>query len=61
MRNGVLILKKFKGSICKASSGNVDIYRVVPDVPTTRAQQHHDCTIELGGYRWSLSDMAHSE
>lgn len=37
----------------------MDVYRVVLDIPATGTQQHYDRTFECGGYRRSLSDMAH--
>lgn len=42
----------------KASSGDMDVHRVVFDIPATSTQEHYNCAFELGGYRWTLSDMA---
>jgi hypothetical protein len=39
----------------------MDIDRVVSDVPTTNAQEHYNYSLELGGFRWSISDMACGE
>ena len=39
----------------------MDIDRVVFDVPTTSTQEHYNCSLELGGCRRSVSDMARGE
>ena len=53
--------EKLKGCTRKASSGDMDIDRVVFDVPATGTQEYYDCTLELGRYRWSFSNMARGE
>ena len=37
-----------KEMYCKASSGDVDVHRVVRDVPTAGTAEHHTCTFGLG-------------
>lgn len=61
MEDENLTRKKLKGDIRKASSGDMDIDRIIFDVPATGTQEYYNCALELGGYRWSFSDMARGE